>query len=65
MKRILLVLACVASLLVGLGFIMPAVALFQRSGSLSVGIIGPLALGTVLAVAGTVVFVRLFRHRAS
>lgn len=65
MKRILLVLAGVAALLVGLGFIMPAIALLQRNGSLSIGIVGPLALGTLLAVAGIVVFVRLLRHRAS
>lgn len=65
MKRILLALAGVAALLVGLGFIMPAIALFHRNGSVSMGVMGPLALGTMLAGAGAVLFVQLFRHRAS
>ena len=48
MKRILLLIAGPAGFLVGLGFILPAVALWRSGSPDTVMIAGPLLLGGVL-----------------
>ena len=52
MKRTLLLVAGVAGLLIGLGFIMPAVALWRHEGSMPGSSITLLALGIGLSIAG-------------
>ena len=61
MKRILLALASVVVLPVG--FIMPAAALFRRNGTQSEGIVGSHTHGAFLVVAGFVAFPCLIRHQ--
>lgn len=51
MKRVLLSLAGVAGLLIGTGFIFPAVALWRSGSPDTAMIFGPLVLG-ILLVAG-------------
>jgi 4-hydroxybenzoate polyprenyltransferase len=48
MKRILLMGAGVVGVLVGLGFIMPAVALWRQGGTDTLRVILPLFLGVAL-----------------
>ena len=50
MKRILLLVAGVAGTLVGLGFIMPAVAWWRQSGFDGVRVALPLLLGVVFVL---------------
>jgi hypothetical protein len=52
MKRILLLVAGVAGLLIGLGFIMPAVALWRHEGSMPGSSVALLALGIGLSMTG-------------
>lgn len=65
MKRILLALAGVVALLVGLGFIMPAVALFRSQGALSAGNSTLLLLGCLMALGGIVLVGTGIRRRIS
>jgi hypothetical protein len=53
MKRILLLVAGVAGGLVGLGFIMPAVAWWRQSGFDGLRVALPLLLGVVLVLGAT------------
>ncbi len=53
MKRILLLVAGVAGALVGLGFIMPAVAWWRQSGFDGLRVALPLLLGAVLVLGAT------------
>lgn len=52
MKRILFALAGIVAVLVGLGLIMPAVALFRSQGALSAGNSALLLLGCLMALGG-------------
>ena len=52
MKPTLKITIGVIAVLVGLGFVMPAVALWRTQGSLPAASIGLLMLGLVLTVAG-------------
>ncbi len=54
MKRILLTLAGVVGLLIGLGFIMPAFALWRHGSPGTFDIVVPSALGCVLMLGGAV-----------
>ncbi|MBN8246392.1 MAG: hypothetical protein J0L84_02995 [Verrucomicrobia bacterium] len=49
MKKTLLILAGVAGVLIGLGLILPAVALWRSGSSDTAWIAGPLLVGTLLA----------------
>lgn len=51
MKRILYLVAGAAGFLVGLGFIMPAIALWRRGSPDTPMVVGPLLLGLFLIVA--------------
>ena len=52
MKRILFLVAGVAGLLIGLGFIMPAVAQWWHEGAMPSSSVALLALGIGLSMAG-------------
>lgn len=61
MKRVILSLAGVAGLLIGTGFIFPAVALWRSGSPDTAMIFGPLLLG-ILLVAGAAVAFRAARR---
>ncbi|MFO1461359.1 MAG: hypothetical protein U1G08_18400 [Verrucomicrobiota bacterium] len=61
MKRVLLSLAGVAGVLLGTGFIFPAVALWRSGSPDTAMIFGPLVLGIVL-IAGAVMSFRAARR---
>lgn len=65
MKRMLLLLAGLAGFFIGLGLIMPAVALWRRGTQDTAMVYGPLLLG-ILLMAGALVAARkgLARRRA-
>ena len=52
MKPAVKIVLGVAGVLVGLGFIMPAVALWRTQGALPIGDIGLLLLGLILTAGG-------------
>ena len=52
MKKLLLSVAALVGLLVGLGFIMPAVALWRDQGALHAGGVWPVLGGVILMLAG-------------
>ena len=54
MKRILLLVAGAAGVLIALGFILPAVAWWRQSGFDGMRVALPLLLGVVLALGATV-----------
>ena len=54
MKRILLIVAGIVGVLVGLGFIMPAVAWWRQSGPDGLRVMLPLLLGTALVLGALV-----------
>ena len=54
MKRILLIVAGIVGLLIGLGLIMPAVALWRQGSPETFDIVVPSALGCVLMLGGAV-----------
>ncbi len=58
MKRIIMIVAGVVGVLVGMAFVMPAVALYRHEGTIAGGDVALLLLGTALALggAGTAVF---------
>lgn len=58
MKRILLALVGLLALLVGLGFIMPAVAWWQARGIALGAVLLPLGLGGVLLAGSVFAFVK-------
>ena len=61
MKRILFTLAGVVAVLVGLGFVMPAVALWRQEGALAGVNVALLLLGVVLALGGGALAATAFR----
>ena len=58
MKRILLLVAGIVGVLVGLGLIMPAVALWRQDSSQTSNIVLPLLLGGGLVAGAWVALVR-------
>ena len=52
MKRTLIITAGIIGILVGLGFVFPAVALMRTTGSLPNSGVGLLLLGIVLTLSG-------------
>ncbi len=54
MKRILIIVAGIVGVLIGLGFIMPAVAWWRQSGPDASHVMLPLLLGGVLMLGGAV-----------
>lgn len=65
MKRILSSVAGVAGMLVGLGLILPAVALWRQNSPATGGIVGPLILGGALMLGGGVALARGGRRAQS
>ena len=65
MKRLLLLLAAVLAGLIGLGFIMPALAKWRADGISAGWVLGPLVLGGLLLLGGLFIAVTaLVRRRA-
>jgi hypothetical protein len=62
MKRILFTLAGVVAGLVGLGFVMPAVALWRQEGALAGANVALLLFGVVLALGGGTLVATAFRN---
>ena len=52
MKRIVMISAGVVGILVGMAFVMPAVALYRHEGTISGGDVALLLLGTALTLGG-------------
>ena len=65
MKRILLSLAGLVAVLVGLGFVMPAVALWRQFGTMPGSSVSLLLLGLLLTLGGFALAVTAFRRSQS
>jgi hypothetical protein len=63
MKKPLMIITAIVAVLVGTGFIFPAVALMKNSGSLPTSEVGLLFLGTALTLAGCYIFAKALRLR--
>jgi hypothetical protein len=63
MKRVLIISAGVIGVLVGMAFVMPAVALYRSEGTMTINNVGLLLLGFGLTLGGGSVAVFTFKKR--
>lgn len=64
MQRLILLVSGIVTVLIGLGLVMPAVALLQKTGALPAFSVATLLIGIVLGLGGGVMAVLSRRQRA-